>query len=167
MGSTLTVDNIVGATTAANVKLPGAVIQTVTTELSTTSGAGTITSASYTELTSLRCTITPKLTGSKIYYRTNIMCGNQHTGGSWFNTRLQVGSTVISENSFYANQQFDMIMCHIFHEGFDATTTTAGVARRYDSYFKGQTAVPIVINWGASPSGAASKSTITLMEIAQ
>ena len=64
--STLSVDTIQGQTTAANVKLPGAVIQTVTTEFSSTSGGGTITSASYTELTALRCTITPKLTGSKI-----------------------------------------------------------------------------------------------------
>ena len=165
--STLSVDTIQGQTTAANVKLPGAVIQTVTTELNTTSGAGTITSASYTELASLRCTITPKLTGSKIYYRANIMCGNNHTGGSWFHTRLQVAGAVISENSFYANEQYDMIMNHVFHEGLDATTTTAGVARRYDSYFKGQSAVPLVINWGASPAGANSKSSITLMEIAQ
>ena len=96
MGSTLTVDNIVGATTAANVKVPGAIIQTVTTELSQDDGAlGTITSASFTELTALRCTITPKLTGSKIYYRSSIHCGNNHTGGSWYSTRLQVAGSVI------------------------------------------------------------------------
>ena len=110
MASTLTVDNIVGATTAANVKLPGAVIQTVTTELNTTSGAGSITSASYTELTGLRCTITPKLTGSKIYYRANIMCGNNNAGGTWFNTRLQVGGTVISEERGFSLENADLEM---------------------------------------------------------
>ena len=164
--STLSVDTIQGQTTAANVKLPGAVIQTVTTEFSSTSGGGTITSASYTELTALRCTITPKLTGSKIYYHSNIMCGNQHSGGSWFHARLQVGGTVVSENSFYANEQYDMIMNHTFHEGLDPTTTTAGSARRYDSFFRGGSSVPLVINWQAGNS-MKSKCVITLMEIAQ
>ena len=156
MGSTLTVDNIVGATTAANVKLPGAIIQTVTVEVSDDDGSslGTITSASFTELTPLRCTITPKLTGSKIYYRSSVHCGNNHTGGSWFHTRLQVAGAVISENSFYANEQYDMIMNHTFHEGIDPTTTTAGSARRYDSFFRGGSAVPFKFNW---PGGNSMK----------
>ena len=168
MGSTLTVDNIVGATTAANVKLPGAIIQTVTVEVSDTDGStlGSITSASFVELTPLRCTITPKLTGSKIYYRSSIHCGNNHTGGSWYTARLQVGGSVISENSFYANEQYDMIMNQTFHEGIDPTTTTAGSARRYDSFFRGGSAVPLKFNWPAGNS-LKSKSVITLMEIAQ
>ena len=146
---------------------PGAILQTVTTELSQDDGAlGTITSASFTELTALRCTITPKLTGSKIYYRSSIHCGNNHTGGSWYSTRLQVAGSVISENSFYANEQYDMIMNHTFHEGIDPTSTTAGSARRYDSFFRGGTAVPFKFNWPAGNS-LKSKCVITLMEIAQ
>ena len=66
MGSTLTVDNIVGATAAANVKLPaGSVLQTVTKDF--TDGT-TITSSgtTYTDITNATITITPKYNNSKI-----------------------------------------------------------------------------------------------------
>ena len=59
MGSTLTVDNIVGATTAANVKLPaGSILQT----LSTTKIDDHYQSAttSFVDVTGVTLTITPK-----------------------------------------------------------------------------------------------------------
>ena len=63
MGSTLTVDNIVGATTAANVKLPaGTILQTVRGEYRTYT---TFTSTSFVA-SSLTATITPKYNNSKI-----------------------------------------------------------------------------------------------------
>ena len=66
MGSTLTVDNIVGATTAANVKLPaGTVLQTVNATHAT---ATTSTSSSFVA-TLLNATITPKYNTSKILVR--------------------------------------------------------------------------------------------------
>ena len=66
MGSTLTVDNIVGATTAANVKLPaGYVIQVqsgqLDTQLTKSSSLSTFSD------TGLSVTITPKYSNSKIY----------------------------------------------------------------------------------------------------
>ena len=65
MGSTLTVDNIVGATTAANVKLPaGSILQVVTTKQFAASI--TTTSSSYVT-TGLAVTITPKFATSNIY----------------------------------------------------------------------------------------------------
>ena len=72
MGSTLTVDNIVGATTAANVKLPaGSVLQTVVATEQRGSNANT-TSSSYTNLSGLSCVITPKYNNSKILVQANI-----------------------------------------------------------------------------------------------
>ena len=65
MGSTLTVDNIVGATTAANVKLPaGAVLQTVTQSF--VSQGMTTTSSSFVT-SGHAITITPKFATSKIH----------------------------------------------------------------------------------------------------
>ena len=63
MGSTLTVDNIVGATTAANVKLPaGVVLQTLSANDNTFTAN---TSSSYIA-TGLSLAITPKYATSKI-----------------------------------------------------------------------------------------------------
>ena len=63
MGSTLTVDNIVGATTAANVKLPaGAVLQTIDTSNNTET---TVQNTTFTD-TGLTLSITPKFATSKI-----------------------------------------------------------------------------------------------------
>ena len=64
MGSTLTVDNIVGATTAANVKLPaGSILQTITS----VSHGSAITSASTSLVgTGQTATITPKYNNSII-----------------------------------------------------------------------------------------------------
>ena len=65
MASTLTVDNIVGATTAANVKLPAGTpiqLQNVQSYLSLQE----VTTTSYAEVTGLSVSITPKFANSKI-----------------------------------------------------------------------------------------------------
>ena len=65
MGSTLTVDNIQGATTAANVKLPaGSILQVVT---ASQSAASITTTSSSFVTTGLAITITPKFATSKIH----------------------------------------------------------------------------------------------------
>ena len=65
MASTLTVDNIVGATTAANVKLPaGSVLQVVTTKQF---AAGITTTSSSYVTTGVAVTITPKFATSNIH----------------------------------------------------------------------------------------------------
>ena len=66
MGSTLTVDNIVGATAAGKLQLPaGYVMQTVRNVDKT--NVVDVTSSSYVEVsTNFRCTITPAKTSSKI-----------------------------------------------------------------------------------------------------
>jgi len=81
MGSTLTVDNIVGATTAANVKLPaGASLQVVHMN-GTSQGHTTTTSTSYTEIdTDFRTTITPKYSNSKILFLCKLGLGGGNNG---------------------------------------------------------------------------------------
>ena len=65
MASTLTVDNIVGATAAANVKMPaGAILQTVIRDF-TDQTAITSSGTTYTDLTNGTITITPKYNNIK------------------------------------------------------------------------------------------------------
>ena len=79
MASTLTVDNIVGATTAANVKLPaGTVLQTVIA--SSTTQASTAVTDLATPVDYLSATITPKYSSSKIPIRGNLSGGGSASG---------------------------------------------------------------------------------------
>ena len=76
MGSTLIVDEIQGASTAANVKLPaGCVVQTVNADTNTYTVLGTTTT--FTTI-GLEATITPKYNNSKIIITTSI---NTNAGG--------------------------------------------------------------------------------------
>jgi hypothetical protein len=72
MASTLTVDNIVGATTAANVKLPADYILQVKHGI-LTAASFTTQSASFTNITGLSVNITPKFATSKILITLNLM----------------------------------------------------------------------------------------------
>ena len=134
MGSTLTVDNIVGATTAANVKLPaGAVLQTKQFVHPT---ADSITSTSFTN-SSVTVNITPKYSTSKIRVTINGYFGANfwHVSPYW---RLRRDSTTISANdgNLWPRVQYDStrdsesglalvmdvldspstkITCHFFH----------------------------------------------------
>ena len=101
MGSTLTVDNIVGATTAANVKLPaGCILQTVST---TKTDAFSSSSSSLVDITGMSVTITPKFATSKILIRTNLNWGG--VTNIYAGIRLLRGSTVISHNSSASGSQ--------------------------------------------------------------
>lgn len=99
MASTLTVDNIVGATTAANVKLPaGCVLQTVESEGSTIIYFGNSTS-SYTTLITLN--ITPKYNNSLIaihYFQTL-----NTTSGNWGTRVMRNGSTLVMTGEGQSN----------------------------------------------------------------
>ena len=78
MGSTLTVDNIVGATAAASVKLPaGSILQTVTAE----HGTYVQTTGSSFADTGLQCSITPKYANSHILIICNVQAGKSGANG--------------------------------------------------------------------------------------
>ena len=83
MASTLTVDNIVGAATAANVKMPaGAILQTVTTDF-TDQTSVTSSGTTYTDVTNGTITITPKFSTSKILIIPNISILTQDSASTY------------------------------------------------------------------------------------
>ena len=92
MGSTLTVDNIVGATAAANVKLPaGSILQTIT---SVSHGTAITSTSSSPVGTGQTATITPKYNNSiiMIYFSASFTSlDNNATGGSAFKFYKSVG----------------------------------------------------------------------------
>ena len=94
MASTLTVDNIVGATAAGNVHIPGGVVQVVQ---GTYAPSVTISASSYTN-SGLAGVITPKFSNSKIMILVNMVgAGIVVSGGADAEGRFQIirGSTVI------------------------------------------------------------------------
>ena len=93
MASTLTVDNIVGATTAANVKLPaGCILQTVQTAKTDTFTAGQNTA--FADITGLSVSITPASASNKILVTYNVNVGGPNGGYRAF-IHLMRGSTDI------------------------------------------------------------------------
>ena len=93
MASTLTVDNIVGATAAASVKLPaGTILQTVTAEHGTYVQN---TGSSFTD-TGLQCSITPKYANSHILIICNVQAGKSGSNAMETSCRiLRVSGTVM------------------------------------------------------------------------
>ena len=97
MASTLTVDNIVGATTAANVKLPaGSILQTVTKDF-TDQTSITSSGTTYTDVTNGTITISPKYNNSKILIIPNISILIQDSAVTYvyFGVRCLRGSSTV------------------------------------------------------------------------
>ena len=97
MASTLTVDNIVGATTAANVKLPaGAILQTVTKTFGDQTSV-TDSGTTYTDVTNGTITISPKYNNSKILIIPNITLLIQDSASTYiyFGVRCVRGSSTV------------------------------------------------------------------------
>ena len=162
MASTLTVDNIVGATTAANVKLPaGSVLQTVNSQTTTSE---TTTSNSYVD-TGLHVTITPKYSSSKILIRASV-CLYQPNNAGAASVTVKRGSTNLSSASY----GFGYIYIasgggHVNQtpiEFLDSPSTTSATTYRV------QISTGVGVNLGtAYISVNGTPSTITVMEIAQ
>ena len=132
MGSTLTVDNIVGATTAANVKFPaGSILQTVTKAF-TDSTSITSSGATYTDVTNGTITITPKYNNSKILILPNIAFYLQDTSSLYIygSFRLLRGSstTVAPTNSADGNGSYD------YGLGDNGTSTTLQFGTRHSGH---------------------------------
>ena len=109
MASTLTVDNIVGATTAANVKLPeGCVLQTKS--MVYTNNDQSASGTTFTD-TGLTVTITPKYATSKIYVMSHVSMGA--TNGYRFALRLVRGST----NILLGDQSGNRSRATVSHQG--------------------------------------------------
>lgn len=78
MASTLTVDNIEGATSSSAVKIPGHVVQVVQTYSTTIQQISAATA--FTDLVSLTTTLTPKISGSKFLIEANIFISHGGDG---------------------------------------------------------------------------------------
>ena len=164
MASTLTVDNIQGATTAGNVHIPGAVVQlqsTIKTDLFTTS------SASFTDVTSngnpLSITITPKYNTSKIYVF--VALDYSASAGNYNNEmRLLEGSTEILRTMTRLNTNGNIIQ-QSNEQILRSPATTSAIT--YKVQVKCETGgVTYYVNQRGSGTYTGT-STITAMEIAQ
>ena len=89
MASTLTVDNIVGATAASKVHIPGGVVQLVSSSMA---GSNVTTSSNSYVTTGLSVTITPKFSTSKIY----LTCQG---GGHYLPYQAQMANVTIYRGS--------------------------------------------------------------------
>jgi len=163
MGSTLTVDNIVGATTAANVKMPaGHIIQFVNVTSTTLHNHS---STSFTD-TGFDATITPKYATSKIFILGNFSI--YLSGGSQNNLgELQIRRNDVDVRAFMTVRQYDYGSSGVLIErpvtmvNLDSPATTSAV--KYTLYTKArQGGGNIILN-----DDSDDFSTLTLMEVAQ
>ena len=167
MGSTLTVDNIVGATTAANVKLPAGAVVQVVEKVSTASN--TFSANSYNDHDEL--SITPKFSTSKMYLtftgrvKYGNALGNQERARGGFKwNRFVGGSSAGSHN--HSTEQFqskgvsnDGSLEYAFtvtYSVFDTPATSSAITYKLQ-----------VINSQSDNNFSVSHGQITIMEIAQ
>lgn len=153
MASTLTVDNIVGATTAANVHIPGSMVQILEAEYATQTD---VTATSYFDL-GLSVTITPKFATSKIFVMTNIHCYINGTGFIAVKVVRDSTDIVASERptSYTDNSAAIVALTKL-----DSPATTSATTYKIQVKALSPTSIPRV-NDGGGPS------RITVMEIAQ
>jgi len=175
MGSTLTVDNIVGATTAANVKLPaGCILQCLTTTKTDTFASS---SASNQVVTGLAVSITPKYATSKILVHASVV-GSTSSGARAF-VGLGKGGVVLAQGDASSSrrrccgqlQNGDTgYMNAITMQFLDSPSTTSALTYQVLGLPEGGN-TPININRSSDDADSAARgrgiSTITVMEIAQ
>lgn len=164
MGSTLTVDNIVGATSSSAIKIPGHVVQVVHF---TTSTAVTTSSTSIIA-TNLSGTITPKYSTSHIYVILHQrVFANPSAGGSagdWGLERSTDGGSTFSQ--IYVRGRTGL------------TDNTGGCDVQASTMFKDTPAITTAVNYRTTIRNNAgsgtmyvnldsAQATMTLMEIAQ
>ena len=161
MGSTLTVDNIQGATNSSNIHIPGSVVQIVQ---STNTQNQVIASTSYTA-TYLQADITPKFATSKILIIVN--GGNDtNAAGRGMRTTIYRDSTTNLATLTSGQQGFDYNISHgarlqvtSFMQFLDSPATTSSV--NYRVYAQGTTSSNVEY------PGTYQTKVMTLLEIAQ
>ena len=164
MASTLTVDNIVGATSASKVHVPGHVIQVVST---TKTDSYSTTSNSYSNITGLSATLTPSSASSKILVLVSAQVRavkSSGTGNNFVNfgvNRTSPSSTVLLDGYAIEGDNGDSLdmRASVSFNYFDTPSTTSAVT--YQCTLRAQFTATALINSTTTPS------TITLMEIAQ
>ena len=172
MASTLTVDTIQGSTTAANVKLPaGGIVNYKLAEYSIgTGGSQSYTSTTYTDITGVTISYTPKYSGSKclinfnVFGRFFVKSGGDLNG--YFRTHI-AGSASKEYRIFGDNlgKLGDDIFFPMFINIAEEYTTTGTSAVT----FKLQTSNPSTTYYFQVPHHSDNQAhhTVTVMEIAQ
>tara|TARA_B100000927_G_scaffold241237_1_gene202682 strand:+ start:120 stop:641 length:522 start_codon:yes stop_codon:yes gene_type:complete len=173
MASTLSVDNIQGATTAANVKMPeGHIVQTVqflrkggiTADANRpTSSLVAIDSSTFVDVMSK--TITTKFANSKIYVSMNCVA---YDGASTIRimTKVLRNSTEINADEYgvYANASQ---MVNYVVNMIDSPNAAAGTSLTYKLQGARQSGSSTDTTFGYADSGGGGSASIVLMEIAQ
>jgi hypothetical protein len=157
MASTLTVDNIVGATTASTVHAPGHVIQVVS--VTNSSQQTTTNASSFVAHSGLVAAITPKFSNSKIFVTTSFSYGTP-SGTNNFNATIYRGSTNLGNSTSGFGTMFSgssYVHGHTSLQILDSPSTTSSTT--YQLYYKGGSTARI--------NNDSSTGSITLMEIAQ
>jgi len=178
MGSTLTVDNIVGATTAGNVKLPaGSVLQTQTFQGYNGDGTHTNFSISSTTYgaTAAAVSITPKYSSSKIlvtfhgqgFYQNGVVANAiklalyKSVAGGSFSGVSGLNAGQVSRHIGYMNHANSTTLHQASFQHLDSpATTSALIYKIYLARLAGS-------GYGRIMANADDSFSITAMEIAQ
>ena len=159
MASTLTVDNIVGATTAANVKLPAGHVVQVQSVAS--SAQLTLSSTNTWLATGIQVNITPKFSTSKILIIANIDFDANAANRLFFTSIFRNDSVNLGQanNGFNASTSAaGRMMSSVGINHLDSPATTSAVNYEVYARCNGQ---PTYVNLYGGVNG------LTLMEIAQ
>ena len=152
MASTLTVDNIVGATSASAVHVPGSVIQVVEGSYNTQTD---ISSGSYVD-SGLSVIITPKFSSSKVYVITNLQTFINGVGIIGVNIVRGSTSILSLQNAAgYQDNSADVVSM----TKLDSPATTSATTYKVQ--------VNQIANSGTLRINQNGGSRITVMEIAQ
>ena len=178
MGSTLTVDNIVGATTAANVKLPaGTVLQTQTFQGYNGDGTHTNLTVSSTTYgaTAAAVSITPKYSSSKIlvtfhgqgFYQDGVVANAiklalyKSVAGGSFSGVSGLNAGQVSRHIGYMNSSSATTLHQASFQHLDSpATTSALIYKIYLARLGGS-------GYGRIMANGDDSFSITAMEIAQ
>lgn len=168
--STLAIDTIQGATTAGNVQFPaGVVIQAVGLPNTGRGAQVSSTSTSFTHVSKLDVTITPKFATSKIYYNASlsVAAGGSNNYGYW-DLRRWDGST---ETSFGDDSNYGV--SKISYAGswmqipitfLDSPSTTNALT--YRVYHRVHTTGTVYTGWTSGNESKANGLYVTILEIA-
>ena len=172
MGSTLTVDNIVGATTAANVKMPeGSVVGYKTVAASTATAVNT---NSYTLVTGMEIAYTPKFSTSKLMFNVQCHMFFGQLQNAWASISMKLINTTdgvaISTDTGYGTGKYstdandrEMAYLHLFTEYAPGATT----AKTYQLQVAKLQGSGSGSSFDANNNNYGAGGRITILEIAQ
>ena len=171
MASTLTVDNIEGATTSDKIHIPGHVVQVVS---AIKTDKQTVTSTSFVDITDLSVSITPTSSTSKVLI---ILDGHGgHDNVNYMLWNIVRGSTAIAQpagsnpypasaNSYTGDSVSSNQAIQKYSMTFlDSQTTTNATTYKIQTRTTSGTAT---VNGRPGNTNGATVSTITVLEIAQ